>query len=529
MTLIKFFKTCSVSFLTLSCALAHSQNLITDGTFSQAGTMNANWNWSRRSPNDLAMAASSWGGRGNLAPFALFTNAFWVDKSISQGVSVRKTGHYRLSFDMGFRSSAHSIMSLGSSKGGIMLGGNQVGLIKVTDSGWKKGSQSSSIGYEVTKFSTLQDSVADGTLALTPVEAPYSGTVNAGWTTMAMDVALRAGLQELSFSWSFADTTFMLDNVSLVRLPPLVSDTQSSMALMVSPLRGALALRDASTTNGLANDCTVYNKNNTCVSFVGSKSDGSGFAATTGALILSHKLNKHFRLGGYLDQASGSSTSGNLTLKRGEPGLGVFGEWSQNLDGSGVRVRAAANMGKVDMVSTREEVETAEAGKGQSNIKSKGFQLEISHNYAINEQWSALPYVGYRRTSHTRAGYTEEASDDVIAPLTYNGLRQSTQTLTAGATFAHTLSARTTIFVTAGLEHDLKRRIDAYQATNSTIGNIQAIGMGAYSRRTRPTVSVALNHEIDRAQRVGVSLSQRQEAFASGATTSAFVQYSKGF
>jgi hypothetical protein len=42
-------------------------------------------------------------------------------------------------------------------------------------------------------------------------------------------------------------------------------------------------------------------------------------------------------------------------------------------------------------------------------------------------------------------------------------------------------------------------------------------------------MSFALNHDIDKTQRIGVSLTHRKEAFASGSTTSAFLQYSKGF
>jgi hypothetical protein len=38
-----------------------------------------------------------------------------------------------------------------------------------------------------------------------------------------------------------------------------------------------------------------------------------------------------------------------------------------------------------------------------------------------------------------------------------------------------------------------------------------------------------VNHDIDKTQRIGVSLNHRKEAFAPGAVTSAGVQYSKGF
>jgi hypothetical protein len=308
---------------------------------------------------------------------------------------------------------------------------------------------------------------------------------------------------------------------------PLAGDTLNSFFYNANSLRNAFNLQYTKIAQGLSYDCTVYDKKNICVSFVGSKSDGRGFDATTGALIIAHKPTNHLRFGGYIDQSFGSDTSGGLTVKKGNPGFGVFGVWTQNPDGSGVQVRAAANMGKVGMESQREAIDSAEAGFGKSNIKSQGFQLEVSKDYAINSMWSARPYLGYRKTTNKRAGYTE--TDSVDFPLEYSSLKQTTETLTAGATFAQTLSAKTTMFLTAGVEHDLKNSIGRYAAANDDIGDIDSIYMSSNKRKIRPTVSFALNHDIDKTQRIGVSLTHRKEAFASGSTTSAQLQYSKGF
>jgi hypothetical protein len=310
---------------------------------------------------------------------------------------------------------------------------------------------------------------------------------------------------------------------------PTAGETIDSFRPNAFALRNAFNLQSAKIAQGLSYDCTVYDQKNICVSFAGSKSGGKGFDATTGALIIAHKPTTNFRFGGYIDQSFGSSTSGGLTTKKGNPGFGAFAVWSQKADGSGVQVRAAANVGKVDIETTRivGYESWAEEGFGQSSIKSQGFSLEVSNDYAINSMWSARPYVGYRKTTNKRAGYTE--SGDFVAPLSYATLKQNTETLTAGATFAHALSEKTKLFLTAGVEHDLKNRIGNYQAASEIIGDIASIDMGSNKTKTRPTVSFALNHDIDKTQRVGLSLTHRKEAFASGSTTSAFLQYSKGF
>lgn len=331
-------------------------------------------------------------------------------------------------------------------------------------------------------------------------------------------------------SGAFVPNAGFLDTVLWWLVPvdgPSADDTKTSLQLNSEGLTSSFNLQSSKIALGLRYDCTVYDQKNVCVSFIGSKSDGKSFDATNGALIIAYKPTNNFRFGGYIDQSFGSSTSGGLTMKRGTPGFGSFAVWSQNADGSGIQVRAAANVGKADIESTRQAIGTAEAGFGKSNIKSTGFQWEVSKAYAINTLWSARPYVGYRKTINTRAGYTE--TDAVNSPLTYDSLKQSTDTLTAGATFAHALSAKTTMFLTAGVEHDLKNRIDSYAATSADIQNIDAIDMGSNQRKTRPTTSFALNHDIDKTQRVGVLLIHRKEAFASASTTSGFLQYSKGF
>lgn len=169
----------------------------------------------------------------------------------------------------------------------------------------------------------------------------------------------------------------------------------------------------------------------------------------------------------------------------------------------------------------------AEAGFGQSGIKSGGFQIEASGGHAVNTTWSFRPYVGYRQVTNRRAGYTE--TDAVDFPLAYSSIKQSTQSLLAGVRFAHAISAQTTMSVAAGLEHVMKNDVDRYAAFNVEIGDIDSIDMKSSKKNTRPTLSLGLNHVIDKAQRIGVFLTHRKEAYESTSKTSGMVQYSRGF
>lgn len=314
-------------------------------------------------------------------------------------------------------------------------------------------------------------------------------------------------------------------------LGPNPVDTYLSTLTNALALRSAFDYQSAKIVQGLSYDCTVYDPKKICVSLAGAITDAKGGfdASTSTVLIAGYKPSNHFRLGGYLDRSYSTSSSGGLTISKGRPGVGVFGAWTQNADGSGVELRASFNTGKAGVQSVRTAVESAEAGTGKTDITSSGFQIEISRDYALNPRWSARPHLSYRRTTHTRAGYTEQLSDTVTAPLTYQGLKQSTETMAAGVTFSHAMSAQTRLSLTAGAEHELNHRVDNYQAANADIGAIDPVDMRFNSRKIRPTVSLALNHTIDSTQRIGVSVTHRNGAFESGSSTSAFIQYTKGF
>lgn len=312
---------------------------------------------------------------------------------------------------------------------------------------------------------------------------------------------------------------------------PSATQTLSSLVSNASVLRNVLNMQSAKTAQGLTYDCTVFDVNNICISFAGTRSTGdNGIDATTGALIIAHRPTVNIRFGGYVDQNIGTSESNGLKVKRGSPGYGVFSVWSERTDGLGAEVRASANSGQVDIETTRQVIGTAEAGFGQSNIKSNGVQLEVSYGFAASNNITARPYLGYRRMSHKRAAYTEQSSDAVSFPLQYTGLKQSTDSILVGVRFIGKLTPQTSATIATGFEHNVKNTIDDYQAINADIGSISTIGMkDSWMSKTRPTASLGLVHNIDKKQTVGLSVTHRKEVLQTGSITMGMVQYSVGF
>lgn len=306
-------------------------------------------------------------------------------------------------------------------------------------------------------------------------------------------------------------------------------DTRFSMMRNAIGLKQAFNLQSAKIAQGLNFDCTQFDQNNTCVSFIGSKTDSSGFDANVGALVFAYQPTQQFRFGGYIDQSFGSSSTGGITMNRGNPGYGIFGVWSENIDGTGFKLRFAMNTDKVDIETKRDVVGSSEAGFGQSDIRSRGILLEFSQGFSLSPDWIARPYVGFRKTTNTRGGYTEQSSANVSAPLTYKRLQQNNETLTTGLTLNHVFTTNTFVSLTAGFEHDFHHSIDRYQAVSQDIGSIDSINLDSNKRTTRPVASLSVNHVIDKIQRIGVMLLHRKEVFESVATNSIFVQYSLGF
>jgi hypothetical protein len=327
-------------------------------------------------------------------------------------------------------------------------------------------------------------------------------------------------------------TSFSVDDIHYwfvgeLLLGPSSVDILASFQPNAFSLRNTFNLQSAKISQGLSYDCTVFDANNMCISFAGTRSNGdNGFDATTGALIIAHRPTANIRFGAYVDQTIGTTDSLGLKVKRGSPGYGLFGVWSQRTDGLGTQVRVAANAGKVDVETTRLAIETAEAGFGQSNIKSNGVQLEASQGYALNNQWTTRPYVGFRQMTNKRDAYAESSIVDF--PLAYAGVKQTTDSILAGVRFIGKLTPKTSLTLSAGMERDVKSSVDDYKATETDIGDI-SLSMTENQKKSRPTASLGVVHSIDKTQTIGLSVVHRKEALQSGNTTTGMLQYSVGF
>lgn len=304
------------------------------------------------------------------------------------------------------------------------------------------------------------------------------------------------------------------------------ADTLASFRPQAFALRNAFNLQSNNIAQGLSYDCTLFDAKNICASFTGTRStqNGSNVDATTGTLVIAHRPAANVRFGGYINQNLSTSNQGGLRLERSNPGLGAFVNYGL---ASGLNVRGSISYGKMDMETTREAIDTAEAGVGKSNIKSQGVQIELNKAFDIKPGWTATPYGGLRKVTTKRAGYSETASDTVTAPLTYADLQQSQTTAFGGVRFLGNIAPQTQLLLSAGVEHDMSSKIDDYAATG--VDGLGSISMQGNVKKTRPVLSAALSYDIAKNEQASIGVHHRQEAFDSKAITSVGFTYTKGF
>lgn len=307
---------------------------------------------------------------------------------------------------------------------------------------------------------------------------------------------------------------------------PSVNDTLLSFLPNAFALRNAFNLQSANIAQSFSYDCTVFDEKNICVSFSGTRSNqnGSNITATSGTFVIAHRPNDDVRFGGYINQTISSSQQSGLHLERNKPGLGAFVNFAMT---SGLNVRGSFGYGKMDMQTTREAVESAEAGVGKSNITTQGAQLELSNAFDIRAGWTAVPYAGVRKVTNKRSAYSEIASDAISTPLSYADLEQSQTTAFGGIRFNGQVAPQLQLLVSAGFESDTTNKVDDYIATG--VAGLGSISMQENVKKSRPVFASSLSYDIAKNERASIAVLHRQEAFDSKKTTSAGFSYTKGF
>lgn len=323
-------------------------------------------------------------------------------------------------------------------------------------------------------------------------------------------------------------TNIFLESYVLIS-GPSTSDTQLSLQNTAQHLQGVYALQTSAINTGLTYDCTLFDKNNICVSVGGryNRVNTGDVNATNGLIIGAYRPLDNVRVGAWLDQNLVVNSNNGIKLNNGAPMFGVFGVWNQDKSGNGLEVKVAAGYGDRDMTITRSAVGTSEAGSGSTKHSTHGLAAVLSYNVPVDPMWTASPYAGVRYTKSKANGYSEAAISAVTAPLTYDALTQESYTALAGLKMTGRILSNAGVFASAGIEQDFSNKTGTYSATGVT--GLTPVTFNPNVNKTRPVVSLGAWYDIDKSQRLGLSGIYRTEAFQSTNTLSALATYTVGF
>jgi Autotransporter beta-domain len=302
----------------------------------------------------------------------------------------------------------------------------------------------------------------------------------------------------------------------------------SALNQTTTALQNVFTLQNTVLVNGFTYDCPVFDKNNVCVS-VGARSSAvntDSVNSTGGLLIGAYRLNNQVRLGAYIDQNISTNSTGIVKVANASPMVGVFGVWSERLDGTGTEVKVSAGYGQKNTTMTRPVVDGTEAGSGSSTLTSQGVQAIGKYGFAVADKTIVSPYVGLRYTQNNMGGYTEGSSASVTAPLTYSAVNTNATTVVAGLGANYKVMPDVTLLASAGLENDLSTSNGTFSATG--LYGINPINFNSNPVRTRATASAGAYYDLAKNQRVSLSYIFRQEQFQGVNTNAAFLTYIVG-
>ena len=310
---------------------------------------------------------------------------------------------------------------------------------------------------------------------------------------------------------------------------PSAADTQASLSTQARRLRSTFnsTMASGNFANMNTYDCNLFDKNNMCISAGGryTSIDNPSSNNSAAVVVLGYKVNSNIRIGGFLDQSVNSNTPTGIQVSNKNPMMGAFAVWNKNADGLGYQVKIANAYQDKDVRSTRDAYgETGEAGTGKTNLNTQSYVGELS--YAFNYQDSTIirPYFALRYTNIKQDAYTETG---VSTPLSYAKLSDRSTTALVGVKLNHSLTPRTNLTASLGVEQDINHQVDKLTATG--VADLTSENFNNNIKRTRPVASAGAYYAVAKNQRLSGEVYYQQLPFQSTGSATAYFNYMIGF
>jgi len=334
------------------------------------------------------------------------------------------------------------------------------------------------------------------------------------------------------FNWTLQDLDANSTWDLLVALNgPAIADTMSSLTDQSNKLRQVFNNQTNIANNSLNYDCSLFSNNNMCVAVGGrySKYDFDGQHNTADVLVLGYKVNPNFRVSAHMDQKLNRSNLTGISIDNKTPMFGLLAVYNENPNGLGLQVKVANSYQDQDITATRTVFSTSEAGSGKTNLKTQNYLAELSYNIKTDDNLISSPYAGVRNSKIKQDGYTESTTTAVTDPLTYNALKDESNTLLIGIREKYKVDNNVSVFGSVGVEKDFNHSVDNYSASDVNNSGITAINFNNDVKKTRGTGTVGANYNFTPTSMVSASFNYTQLPYQTTDAKNVYINYSVGF
>jgi hypothetical protein len=334
------------------------------------------------------------------------------------------------------------------------------------------------------------------------------------------------------FNWTLQDLNE--DNTwdLLVALNgPAIADTMNSLTDQSNKLRQVFNSQTNIANNSLNYDCSLFSTNNMCVAIGGrySKYDYDGQRNAADILVLGYKVNPNFRVSAHMDQKLNRSNLTGVSIDNKTPMFGLLAVYNENPNGLGLQVKVANSYQDQDITATRTVFSTSEAGFGKTNLRTQNYLAELSYNIKTDDNLISSPYVGVRNSKIKQGGYTESTTTTVTDPLTYNALKDESNTLLVGIREKYKVDKNISVFGSVGVEKDLHHNVDNYSASDVNNSGITAINFNNDVKKTRGSGTLGANYNFTPTSMISASFNYTQLPYQTTDAKNVYINYSVGF
>lgn len=334
------------------------------------------------------------------------------------------------------------------------------------------------------------------------------------------------------FNWTLQDLNE--DNTwdLLVALNgPAIADTMNSLTDQSNKLRQVFNSQTNIANNSLNYDCSLFSANNMCVAIGGrySKYDYDGQHNAADILVLGYKVNPNFRVSAHMDQKLNRSNLTGISIDNKTPMFGLLAVYNENPNGLGLQVKVANSYQDQDITATRTVFSTSEAGFGKTNLRTQNYLAELSYNIKTDDNLISSPYVGVRNSKIKQGGYTESTTTTVTDPLTYNALKDESNTLLVGIREKYKVDKNISVFGSVGVEKDLHHNVDNYSASDVNNSGITAINFNNDVKKTRGSGTLGANYNFTPTSMISASFNYTQLPYQTTDAKNVYINYSVGF